>query len=109
MTQFTPAPWRVAPQRTSLSVRGPDGRTIATIRYNYDPKDKVELKGANAWLIRSAPELFGACMKAAAQFRFYEKNHRAKGTPEADEKAEVNRQLAEELEALCERAKGVVL
>ena len=30
----------------------------------------------------------------AAQFRFYEKQHRAKQTPEADEKAEVNAKLA---------------
>jgi hypothetical protein len=36
---------------------------------------------------------------SAEQFRFYEKQHRAKGTPEADGKAEVNRELAEKIEA----------
>jgi len=33
------------------------------------------------------------------QFRFYEANHRAKNTPEALEKAEVNKQLADKLKA----------
>ena len=38
--------------------------------------------------------------EAAAQFRFYEQNHRAKGTPDADVKAEVNNQMAARIENL---------
>ena len=37
--------------------------------------------------------------EAADQFRFYEGQHRAKGTHEAAGKAEVNRRLAEKMEA----------
>lgn len=37
--------------------------------------------------------------ESAAQFRYYEKQHRAKQTPEADAKAEVNEKLAEAREA----------
>ena len=43
----------------------------------------------------------GNCEEA---FRFYEQQHRAKGTPDADAKAEVNRALSEELEAILARA-----
>lgn len=56
-------------------------------------------------LTRTAPELLAAVEEAAAQFRFYEEQHRAKGTPEADKKAEVNNELATRLEALALRAK----
>lgn len=35
---------------------------------------------------------------AAKQFRFYEEQHRAKKTPDADAKAEVNRAMAQKLE-----------
>lgn len=44
--------------------------------------------------------LADAVTKAAAQFRFYEEQHRAKGTPDGAVKADVNRQLAEELESM---------
>lgn len=36
--------------------------------------------------------------KAAKQFRFYEEQHRAKGTPEAYEKSKVNGAMAHEIE-----------
>lgn len=45
-------------------------------------------------------ELEGATKSAAAQFRFYELQHRAKGSPEADIKADANRDFAARLEAL---------
>lgn len=38
--------------------------------------------------------------KAGRQFRMYESTHKAKGTPEGDAKADVNRQMAEEIESL---------
>ncbi len=43
-------------------------------------------------------EALALLAKSGEQFRFYEKQHRAKGTPDADAKAEVNRELAEEIE-----------
>lgn len=43
-------------------------------------------------------ETLALLAKAGETFRFYEGNHRAKGTPDADAKAEVNRELAEEIE-----------
>ncbi len=44
-----------------------------------------------------------AIRKAAKQFRFYEEQHRAKGTHDGAVKAETNRCLAEELESLVQR------
>lgn len=41
-----------------------------------------------------------ALRMAASQFRRYETSHRAKGTPEGDEKAETNRRFAELCEAM---------
>lgn len=41
-----------------------------------------------------------ALKRAAEQFRYYETSHRAKGTPDADEKAEVNATMAR----MCEDA-----
>lgn len=40
--------------------------------------------------------------KAASQFHFYAANHRAKGTPEADEKAKVNDELANDIRRLLD-------
>ncbi len=45
-------------------------------------------------------ELEGVARLSAAQFRFYELQHRAKHTPEADAKADTNRDLAARIEAL---------
>lgn len=44
---------------------------------------------------REALALLSEC---AAQFRFYETQHRAKGTPEANEKARVNAEIAGRIE-----------
>lgn len=49
---------------------------------------------------RSITEPAALLAKAAKQFRFYETNHRAKDTHEANAKAEVNRMLAEEIEGV---------
>lgn len=46
--------------------------------------------------LQQAKTLLAEC---ATQFRFYEKNHRAKGTSEATEKADVNGALACQIEA----------
>jgi hypothetical protein len=54
----------------------------------------------------AAPDMADQLADDARQFRFYEQQHRAKGTPDADAKAEVNREMAERIEALLARAKG---
>lgn len=46
------------------------------------------------------PDPITLLAKSGRQFRMYEELHRAKGTPESDAKADVNRQLAEEIEQL---------
>lgn len=55
-------------------------------------------------MFRAGPDLLKAVDEAARQFRFYETQHRAKKTPDADVKAEVNRDLAERFEALIASA-----
>lgn len=61
---------------------------------------------ANAHLIAASPALYAMVAKAAAQFRYYEQSHRAKGTPDADAKADVNAALAAECETLLAQARG---
>ena len=43
---------------------------------------------------------------AATTFRHYEECHRAKGTEESDLKAERNRKMAEDIEAVLKVAEG---
>lgn len=50
--------------------------------------------GAGAEPIPDAVAMRGALTAAAEQFEFYEQQHRAKGTPESIDKAEVNRKMA---------------
>lgn len=54
-------------------------------------------------MLRSAVE------KARDQFLFYEQSHRAKGTPDADAKAEVNKALAAEMQTAPDDAPFDVL
>lgn len=56
-------------------------------------------------LYRCADAVVNALAEAAEQFRFYQAQHEAKGTPEADAKAEVNRSMAERYEALVVAAR----
>lgn len=50
--------------------------------------------------------LRGAVTQAAQQFEFYEEQHRAKGTPEADAKADVNKDLAARMRAALNITEG---
>lgn len=59
---------------------------------------------ANARLIAAAPDLYAVCKAAAAQFRFYEEQHKAKGTQDGRDKAAVNAAFAEHMEAALARA-----
>jgi hypothetical protein len=61
---------------------------------------------ANARLIEAAPEMAEKLEQAAAKFEFYEQQHRAKGTADADAKAEVNRKMAADIRALLARIRG---
>lgn len=64
---------------------------VGELEHNLKRVDEAQTSnGAAMWLT------LRACME---QFRFYEKQHRAKGTPAADEKAAVNAMRAE----ACER------
>lgn len=55
-------------------------------------------------LYDAAPQLLGDLMAAAAQFRIYEALHRAKGTEDSIQKAEVNKELADQFEATIRSA-----
>lgn len=99
--RFTPGPWdtRDDDKRITVGVglvEGPNGYDVAEV-YN-DDCDRDEA-WANARLIAAAPELLSACVHAAAQFRYYEKLHSEKGTPDGDEKAHRNAEMAERCEA----------
>lgn len=58
----------------------------------------ADIDHPDARLIKAAPDLYEACVTAAAVFRAYEKLHRAKGTEEADNKADANATLAMQME-----------
>lgn len=59
----------------------------------------VELRNNLDILLDGLTQFIMLAGKAAAQFRFYEQQHLAKNTPDADAKAEVNAALATEFEA----------
>lgn len=52
------------------------------------------------------PDALTALRKAADQFVSYERQHRAKGTPEADAKADVNAEMAAMCLAAIRKAEG---
>lgn len=67
------------------------------------PQEEVE---DVARLVQAAPDLLADLREATAALRRYEALHRAKGTPESKEKAEVNAALATRFEATIARATG---
>lgn len=67
---------------------------------------EVETMEANARLIEAVHDLLAMVQEAAKQFRFYQAQHAAKDTPEADAKAVVNADLALRCEAAISRALG---
>lgn len=58
-------------------------------------------------VINIVTELLAGVEESAAQFRRYEFLHRGKGTPDGDEKAQVNANLAYKLEQIAYRARGI--
>jgi hypothetical protein len=80
-------------------------RTLALV-VNDDtarPLDFPEMH-ANCTLIAAAPDLLADLREAAATLRRYEALHRAKGTDDSTEKAEVNAALASRFEATIAKA-----
>lgn len=77
-----------------------DAMTLAAVS-TVDQRRVPDLLDANNRMHERNVRLSSAIMAAVIQFRFYEAQHRAKGTPEADAKAEVNRQLAEQLDCVA--------
>jgi len=86
--------------------RSPRGTYFVTDASGAKVASSLKCGERQARLITAAPDLLALARVSAAQFRFYEQQHRAKGTPEADAKAEVNRELAERIEAAISAATG---
>lgn len=70
----------------------------------YGPQNARREAIARLWA--QAPQLLADLTDAAAQLRKYETLHRAKGTPDSREKAEVNVALAARFEATIAAAVG---
>lgn len=80
-------------ERCVERLKSKDARITELIRYNS------EQVVARRVLKAHLDVCLTALQKAAAKFRFYGSNHRQKGTPEADEKAQTNDLMATEMEA----------
>jgi hypothetical protein len=92
---FTPGPWKLTPH-VSFG---------ATHMYWVNGVTSVGTQvEADAHLIAAAPELYALCQRAANTFRAYEALHRAKQTPEGDEKAATNAGYAAEFEEVLAKA-----
>lgn len=94
-------PWRAVeslplmPAGASYTVRaypvGWDGAAVdISLMTEVSPMTQDRGEGATA----AADRMRAALQRAVQQFLIYESHHRAKGTPESDAKAEVNREMA---------------
>ena len=106
--KHTPGPWVLDDNEVAPSSE--PANLIAHV-YAVDRQTKHvwfwgEQSKANARLIAQAPTLLADLTDAAAQLRKYETLHRAKGTPDSPEKAEVNAALAARFEATIAAAVG---
>lgn len=76
--------------------------TLERLGTHHDAVDDARSQAAHLQKIwahfKAVEEAKGLLHESATQFRYYETNHRAKDTPEATVKAEVNRMLAEKIE-----------
>lgn len=100
--KHTPAPWTV---REVTHSNVPGQRAFA-IDFNEDQEQVVDwvYEEADAKLIAQAPELLADLVVAVGTLRHYEALHRAKGTAESLEKAEVNAGLASRFEKTISKA-----
>lgn len=105
LAAHTPGPWLWQRGEDGLYVvwtRQPHTGELATVNPS-DINGRYPAK-ANARLISAAPDLLEMLRLCASQFRAYERMHRAKKTPDADEKAEVNAKMASGCEAAIAKA-----
>ena len=100
--KHTPGPWIA---RKSGGQGWPGQRGWA-IDFNEDQEQVVDFvyEEADAKLIAAAPDLLADLVEAAAMLRRYEALHRAKGTAESTEKAEVNAAAAARFELTIAKA-----
>lgn len=77
-----------------------DDMTLAAVS-TLDERRVPDLLDANNRYHDRNVALSSALLTAVRQFRFYEAQHRAKGTPDADRKADVNQMLAHRLEGVA--------
>lgn len=103
--RHTAGNWQVVPGGPNWQiVVAESGVEVARVQLPF--KASAALEQANARLIAQAPTLLADLTDAAAQLRKYETLHRAKGTPDSLEKAEVNAALAARFEATIAAAVG---
>jgi len=108
MIGHTKGPWSVHPGHYPgfLVVKGASFNiSVVTTARDLDFNDFCARR-ADAHLIAAAPDLLEALERAAIQFRHYELSHREKGTDDSMRKAEVNADLAYDLEQVIAKAKG---
>jgi hypothetical protein len=104
MSKHTPGPWQAFDNGTYFEIRsGRESLGDACASKYQESGDNSE---ANAVLMAAAPQLLADLTDAAAQLRKYETLHRAKGTPDSLEKADVNGALAARFEATIAAAVG---
>lgn len=83
-----------------------DDMTLAAVS-TLDERRVPDLLDANNRYHDRNVALSSGLLAAVQQFRFYERQHRAKGTPDADRKADVNQMMAHRLEGIV-LARGTV-
>lgn len=100
--KHTPAPWIAR----KAGGQGWPGQRGWAIDFNEDQEQVVDFvyEEADAKLIAQAPGLLADLIVAAGTLRHYEALHRAKGTADSLEKAEVNAGLASRFEQTIAKA-----
>jgi len=100
--KHTPGPWIAR----KAGGQGWPGQRGWAIDYNEDQEQVVDFvyEEADAKLIAQAPNLLADLITAGETLRRYEAMHRAKGTAESLEKAEVNACLATRFEQTIAKA-----
>ncbi|WP_443692045.1 hypothetical protein ACRZ5O_22715 [Pseudomonas protegens] len=104
MKKHTPAPWTNLPRHECISICRQHDAGLSIGFLNSSDPERVAEGFANAKLIAAAPDLLADLIVAAGTLRHYEALHRAKGTAESTEKAEVNAGLASRFEQTIAKA-----
>ena len=105
--KHTPGPWWVVSygDGDSLVIHHTEDDRVCFMAMPGRRGSMADIR-ANARLIVAAPDMLEELRLAAAQFRFYERQHRAKGTEEATNKAGTNMRIAARIEALIDKTEG---